>query len=185
MDAKTSREKNLSAAAALLYQRSMDAIEALCLGCFKIRNLRTVHRIDCRTVRVIIPMLICCAMAWLCTACIPLRFTTSPGATGKIVDAATSAPVTGAEVLISHSTYPPPSPDNAFTNARPPTVMSRTDGEFSVPLERRLDLYCFPIDVFPRFGLLVVKCPGYETACVPFWSHSVADLGEIKVRRLQ
>jgi hypothetical protein len=185
MDVKASREKNLRAAALHLCQRSMGTIETLRLRCFNIQNLRIVPSCDCRTARSIGPMLICCLMAWLCAACVPLRFTTSPGATGKIVDATTESPVTGAEVLISRSTYPPPSPDKAFANGRSPTVMSRDGGEFSVPLERRMDLYCFPIDVFPRFGLLVVKRPGYETTCIPFWSRSIADLGEIKVRPLQ
>ena len=62
-------------------------------------------------------------------------------------------------------------------------VMSREAGQFSVPLERRLDFYFLPIDVFPRFGLVVIRCQGYETTCVPFWSRSVADLGEIDVSR--
>jgi hypothetical protein len=37
------------------------------------------------------------------------------------------------------------------------------------------------VDVFPRFGLLVVKHQGYATTCVPFWSHSVCELGEVPV----
>jgi hypothetical protein len=117
----------------------------------------------------------------LCTGCIPLKFTTSPGATGTVVDATTHAPITGAEVLISRSTYPPSSPDAAFTNSRPPLVMSQTNGQFAVPSQRRLDFYVLPVDVFPRFGLLVIKTPGYETTCVPFWSKKIADLGEIKL----
>ncbi len=119
---------------------------------------------------------------WLCLGCVPIRFTTSPGATGRIVDARTHSPIPGAEVVISRSTYPPPSPDKAFVNHRPPTVMSREGGLFSVPLERRLDLYFVPLDVFPRFGLLVVKRAGYETTCVPFWSRAVADLGAVEMK---
>jgi hypothetical protein len=115
----------------------------------------------------------------LATGCIPLRFTTSPGANGRIVDASTRAPVSGAEVVISRSTYPPPSANAAYTNSRAPIVMSREAGQFNLPLERRLDLYFLPVDAFPRFGLLVIKRPGYRTTCVPFWSRSVADLGDI------
>lgn len=121
--------------------------------------------------------------AWLTTGCVPIRFTTSPGATGRIVDASTHAPVSGAEIVISRSTYPPESLEKAFVNKRPPMVMSREAGQFSVPFERRLDLFFAPIDFFPRFGLLVIRCQGYETRCVPFWSRSVADLGEIDVSR--
>jgi len=120
--------------------------------------------------------------AWLCSSCVPLRFTTSPGATGRIVDAATHAPITGAEVVVSRSTYPPSSADGAFTNSRPPTVMSSDAGRFNLPLERRLDLYFVPVDIFPRFGLLVVKRQGYQTVCVPFWSRSVAELGDIQLK---
>ena len=125
------------------------------------------------------------ASATLGSGCLPLKFTTSPGATGKIVDAGTRAPLSGAEVIISHSTYPPSSPDNAFTNSRPPTVMSGESGQFALPLERRLDLYFTPIDAFPRFGLLVVKRAGYETTCVPFWSRSIASLGEVPMKPAQ
>jgi len=129
--------------------------------------------------RLAAPALLLLGMT-LC-GCIPLRFTTSPGAKGKIVDDVTHAPISGAEVAISHSTYPPESPQKAFANRRSPTVMTRDDGSFSVPVERRIDLYCVPVDAFPRFGLLVIKRQGYLTACVPFWSHSVADVGEIRV----
>jgi hypothetical protein len=117
----------------------------------------------------------------LACGCVPLKFTISPGATGRIIDARTHSPVSGAEVVISRSTYPPESPEKAFGNSRSPTVLSNQGGAFSLPVERRLDLYCVPVDVFPRFGLLVVKREGYVTTCVPFWSHSVADLGEIPV----
>jgi hypothetical protein len=111
-----------------------------------------------------------------------LRFTTSPGASGRIVDASTRAPIDGAEVVVSRSTYPPESAEKAFANSRSPKVFSHEKGIFSVPPERREDLYCIPVDMFPRFGLLVIKRQGYTTTCVPFWSHSVADLGEIPVR---
>ena len=117
-----------------------------------------------------------------CGGCIPMRFTTSPGATGRVVDAANHSPISGAEIAISRSTYPPESSKRAFENRRAPLVLSQKSGSFSVPLERRLDLYCLPVDIFPRFGLLVVRLKGYQTACVPFWSRSAADLGEIQMR---
>jgi hypothetical protein len=125
--------------------------------------------------------MICAGLGWFGAACVPIRFTTSPGATGRVVDARTHEPLGGAEVLISRSTYPPSSPDAAFTNSRPPTVMSRETGQFSVPFERRFDLYFLPVDAFPRFGLLVVRHLGYETTCVPFWSKSIAELGDVKL----
>jgi hypothetical protein len=128
-----------------------------------------------------ITVLVCFAAMVFCCGCIPLRFTTSPGASGTIVDAATRAPLNGAEIVISRSTYPPESPEKAFSNGRSPKVMSHENGGFALPAERRVDLYCVPVDVFPRFGLLVIKHQGYATTCVPFWSHSVSDLGEIAI----
>jgi hypothetical protein len=128
---------------------------------------------------LILPIL---TLGLLCCGCIPLKFTTSPGARGTVVDASTHSALSGAEVAISRSTYPPESADKAFENARSPVVMSQETGGFSVPPERRLDLYFVPVDAFPRFGLLVVKCRGYETTCIPFWSRSVADLGEVQIR---
>lgn len=113
--------------------------------------------------------------------CVPIRYTTSPGAKGRVIDAATHQPISGAEVAISRSIYPPESPDKAFANSRSPTVMSDQHGVFSLPPERRFDIYCIPVDSFPRFGLLVIKRSGIATTCVPFWSRSVAELGEILV----
>jgi hypothetical protein len=137
-----------------------------------------------RMPRVKTSSLVIILLVGLCSGCIPLRFTTSPGASGRIVDAKTHLPVPGAELVISRSTYPPASADNAFANGRSPTVMSSGNGQFSLPLERRFDLYFLPVDAFSRFGLLVVKREGYATTCVPFWSHSVAALGEIPVEPL-
>lgn len=125
---------------------------------------------------------ICLIAVSFCAACIPLKFTTSPGASGRVVDASTHSPLSGAQLAISRSTYPPDSADQAFTNSRSPIVLSQDGGGFSIPPERRLDIYCIPIDPFPRFGLLVVKCPGYETTCVPFWSRFATDLGDIQVQ---
>jgi hypothetical protein len=58
-------------------------------------------------------------------------------------------------------------------------IITASAGHFSIPAERRFDLYVLPIDLFPRFGMLVVKRYGYESAVVPFWSKSVKDLGEV------
>src|ERR1051326_46864 len=118
----------------------------------------------------------------LCSGCFPMRFTTSPGAAGKIVDAQTRAPLSGAEVVVSNSTYPPPSAEEAFINRRSPIVLSDNDGQFSIPAERGWDLFFLPIDAFPPFGLLVVKRDGYEAALVPMWSRSVDPVGEVLMK---
>jgi hypothetical protein len=120
--------------------------------------------------------------ALACSGCLPLRFTTSPGASGVVLDSQTRAPIAGAEVVISHSTYPPASVGEAFTNSRPPLVTTETNGQFSIPPEHGWDLFVIPVDAFPPFGLLVVKHDGYEPVLVPFWSRDIKPLGELLMR---
>ena len=117
-----------------------------------------------------------------CSGCLPLRFNTSPGASGVVLDSQRRAPLTGAEVVVSQLIYPPPSPEEAFTNNRPPVVTTDATGHFLLPPERRWDFFVVPLDVFPRFGLLVVKCDGYQTTTVPFWSKTVKDLGVVTMQ---
>ena len=120
--------------------------------------------------------------AWSCTGCVPLKYTTSPGASGVVLDSKTRAPLTGAEVVISRSTYPPVSVGEAFTNSRPPTVITEASGRFSIPPEHVWDLFVVPVDSFPPFGLLVVKHEGYDSVLIPFWSRSTKPLGEVLMK---
>jgi hypothetical protein len=120
-----------------------------------------------------------------CSGCFPLRHTLSPGASGVVVDANTHVPIPGAEVVISHSTYPPSTAEEAFTNSRPPIVKTPMSGNFSIPPERGWDLFVVPIDAFPPFGLLVVRHDGYEPALVPFWSRSTKPLGEVVMKPVE
>jgi hypothetical protein len=99
-----------------------------------------------------------------------------------VVDAERHSPIAGAEVVVSELIYPPPSAEAAFTNSRPPLVTTDSAGHFSIPAERRWDFFVIPIDVFPRFGLLVVKRDGYESMTIPFWSREVQDVGELPMK---
>jgi len=114
-----------------------------------------------------------------CSGCFPLRFTTSPGASGVVLDSATRAPLMGAEVVISRAVYPPVSIEAAFTNSRLPMVLTKESGEFSIPPEKRWDIYVVPLDIFPHFAMLVVRSEGYQSTVLPFWSRSVKPVGEI------
>ena len=125
-------------------------------------------------------ILIFCSLC--CSGCFPVRHTLSPGASGVILDSSTHAPIAGAEVVISHLTFPPPSAEEAFTNSRPPVVKTERGGEFLIPPERGWDLFVVPIDAFPPFGLLVVRRDGYQPALVPFWSRSVKPLGDVVMK---
>ena len=99
-----------------------------------------------------------------------------------VVDGEHHAPLSGAEVVISQLIYPPPSIDQAFTNSRPPLVTTDAQGRFSIPAERRWDFFVIPIDVFPRFGMLVVKREGYEAVALPFWSRSIENVGQVVMK---
>src|SRR5215831_17427073 len=98
----------------------------------------------------------------LCSGCFPLRFTTGPGASGKVLDSQSHAPLAGAQVVISHSTYPPSSVEEAFTNRRSEVVTTDNSGQFLLPIERGWDFFVIPVDLFAPFGLVVVKKDGYE-----------------------
>jgi hypothetical protein len=119
------------------------------------------------------------------SGCLPLRYNASPGASGVVVDAERHSPIAGAEVVVSQLIYPPTSAEAAFTNSRPPVVTTDTVGHFSIPAERRWDFFVIPIDVFPRFGLLVVKRDGYEPMTVPFWSRTAEDVGQLTMKPLK
>lgn len=129
--------------------------------------------------------LFCLAIGFSLSGCLPLRYNASPGVSGVLVDAERHLPIAGAEVVVSQLIYPPPSAEAAFTNSRPPVVTSDTDGHFLIPAERRWDFFVIPIDVFPRFGLLVVKRDGYEPMTVPFWSRTVEDVGQLTMKPLK
>jgi hypothetical protein len=116
------------------------------------------------------------------SSCLPLRFNASPGASGVVLDSESRSPLAGAEVVVSKMIYPPPSADEAFTNSRPPVITTDSEGHFSIPADRRWDIFVIPIDLFPRFGLLVIKRDGYESAALPFWSRSVTDIGEVAMK---
>jgi len=130
----------------------------------------------------LVGLFLCITVCLSVSGCLPLRFNASPGASGVVVDADRHSPIAGAEVVVSELIYPPPSAEAAFTNSRPPVVTTDTAGHFSIPAERRWDFFVIPIDVFPRFGLLVVKRDGYESITVPFWSKTVQDVGELAMK---
>lgn len=112
----------------------------------------------------------------VCSGCLPMNVTRSPGVTGVVVDAASGAPVAGAEVLVSRATYvdqgaapdgattapvAPPLSD-ALANARRPTVTTGADGRFTVPPEKKWVMMIFESGT--PSGTVVVRRPGYAPA---------------------
>jgi hypothetical protein len=135
-----------------------------------------------RTRAVLRCVAILCASALGCSGCFPVKQTVSPGASGVVLDSKTREPIPGAEAVISLAVYPPDSAGDAFTNSRPPVVITQGGGEFLIPPERGWDLFVVPIDFFAPFGLLVVRHAGYQPVLVPFWSRSVKPLGEVVMK---
>jgi hypothetical protein len=124
----------------------------------------------------------CVTAGMLCSGCWPRSFTTSPGVSGIVLDAQTRSPVAGAKAAVSLSKYPPGSLDEAVTRTRTPQVTTDDAGQFSIPKEQRWGIYIWPVDSYPEFGLLVVRRDGYETSCIPIWSHSVTNLGPVLLK---
>jgi hypothetical protein len=114
--------------------------------------------------------LACITIGLFCTGCWPLRLTTSPGASGVVVDARTHAAISGAQVVVCRSDFLPAQSSpvaDTLKNARPPQVVTRANGRFSIRREHRWIIY-FPSPMMaPATGQLVVRREGYETVMLP------------------
>ena len=140
--------------------------------------------------------LLCCGGCW------PYEGTTSPGVSGRVVDALTGAPLKDAEVFVSKATaeFPsnafdpvtdqlkpgalpmPPSIDEAIRMARPPAVLTAEDGAFAIPRGKRWGIYIVPMDTFPPRGSLVIRREGYQNLLLPVSSWNVIDVGTIALK---
>jgi hypothetical protein len=124
------------------------------------------------------------AVGLLCTGCWPLRLTTSPGASGVLVDAQTHSPISGAKAVVC---YPLPSPfetdwptfQAALTNTRPPLVISGNDGRFFIPPEHRWVLYHPMPMLAPALGFLVVRRDGYEPDMIHLVTDGTENVGTV------
>lgn len=140
----------------------------------------------------------------LCSGCFPARFTTSPGATGLVLDSRTRAPISNAEVFVSKVSYQlpvvtnsvtgkteavpatedqlvPPTLDDAVKKRRPPTVFTSSDGRFSIPPQTEWGIYIVPMDMFFPQGTLVIRREGYTNAMQFIGSptNQTVDVGEV------
>jgi hypothetical protein len=123
------------------------------------------------------------AVAFTVTGCFPMRFTVRPGANGTVVDSQTHAPVAGAEVFFSRSSYTfyhfPPQPPEigpAVSNATPPFVFTDASGRFTIPPRKKWGVYIVPMDVFVAPATLVVRRDGYAPELLLVNSRSTVDL---------
>ena len=104
---------------------------------------------------VVLPPLLA---AFVGVGCIPYHYTLRPSASGKVVDARTGAPVTGASVSVA-----PADGDNPAGRA-----ITGADGSFLVAPLRQWGAYFFVTDCAPAPFTLSVQQAGYRQKTMPF-----------------
>jgi hypothetical protein len=121
------------------------------------------------------------AVALLCAGCYyPRQMTTSPGASGEVLDAKTLTGVSGAYVEVSNSRRvgwqddPAPTLDEALANARTPSVKTGTNGDFYIPRESVLILNSSMED-WHAYGTLIILKDGYAPGLFPISDVSNLD----------
>jgi hypothetical protein len=120
------------------------------------------------------------AVAVLCAGCYPQRLSTSPGASGVVLDATTLRAVSGAYVEVSNSRRigwkdeAMPTLDAALTNARPPMVTTGINGDFFIPRESVLALNAAAED-WHAYGTLIILHNGYAPGLFPISDQTNSD----------
>jgi hypothetical protein len=125
------------------------------------------------------------AVGLLCTGCWPLRITSSPGASGVLIDAQTRSPISGAEAVVCYPLWGYaewPTYQAALTNTRPPQVTSDSDGRFFIAPERRWVLYHPMPELAPALGYLVVRRDGYEPDMIRLATNGTENVGIVLLK---
>ena len=115
---------------------------------------------------------LCLAVAGLlCAGCYPLRVTTSPGASGIVLDANSLTPISGAEAAVLEWNWQAARngghlavDSNAPPNARAQMAVTQADGRFSIPAEHEWIRYSPSPAMMPAAGELAITRQGYEPA---------------------
>jgi hypothetical protein len=133
----------------------------------------------------------CLVLLSLCTGCWPARITTSPGASGIVLDSETHAPIGGATVVVSRSNGhyvrlsdgervgDPPSIEQALTNSQPPQVVTDDLGRFSIRSKHKWIIYVPIGRLMPARGTLVIRREGYRPDLVPLSTNGVQQLASV------
>lgn len=132
--------------------------------------------------------------AILCSGCMVIRHTDSPGANGVIVDSASRQPVQGVEVAMSYASEQVVTLTNALVNFRPPITLTDATGGFSVPAQTSVTfetIFAFPWwlrdagttnSALWGSGTLVLRHKGYEPKLIHVFAKRTCDLGVIKIQ---
>jgi len=114
-------------------------------------------------------------------ACVPMRIIDRPGATGKVVDSLSAAPIYGARVTLAL--------DGHRADARVASATTDVDGRFAIPAVHTWIIYVVPMDFMAYLGHLRVESAGYASASLALQSSpkgpGTIDYGTIPVSRLQ
>jgi hypothetical protein len=127
-------------------------------------------------------ILILGAFCLLCSGCFPVRWQTSPGLCGVVVNAQTHAPVAGAQAVIAPIYHSDPSADEIITNKQALIVATDASGHFSSPPQIRWRLFVvgFMGHPVPPHAALIVRSDGYEPVVRSVWSwQTTTNLGDI------
>ena len=109
-----------------------------------------------------------------------MRIVKTPGATGRVVDSATSAPIENAKVTVFA----------AGMRSERPVAVTTTDraGHFSLPPVHGWILYIVPMDLMANGGNLQVEAPGYAAASRSIRSYPQGppsvNCGELKLEKV-
>jgi hypothetical protein len=98
-------------------------------------------------------------IALLASGCFPYHYTMRPGVSGRLVDAATDAPIPGADVHLKRYER------ELMFNDKPPEEVAEatgSDGAFSIPARKTWGLYIVPMDVFNRKWTVTIEASGYQ-----------------------
>lgn len=110
-----------------------------------------------------------------------MHFTEFPGVSGRVVDAKTSSPISGAEVTVSLS--------SPAKNTGPKMAATDSDGAFSIQPEKHWGIYIIPMDFMGFFGQVTVNASGYSAAQRDIRSSPIGPeataYGEIALERQQ
>jgi hypothetical protein len=117
--------------------------------------------------------------AIMLNGCFPMHYTKFPGASGRVIDAETSAPIGNASIKLELN--------SPAKNDGPKTTLTDSNGAFSVEPVKRWGIYIVPMDFIGFFGQVSVDAPGYNSVLKELRSSPVGpeetNYGDISLER--
>ncbi len=122
--------------------------------------------------------------AGLCSSgCLPMRYTSAVGASGRVADAKTEAPVSAAYVALAAPVWPP-HPGSSFVETR-----TTGGGAFRIPAQHRWVMHSKGDKTWygPAPAMLTVRHDGYDVftrECRMDTDEDVINVGEVRLQPL-